>query len=512
MAADDPKGNAVSLIQQIKEEQKAANTAVNEKLMTLGGQLSETLTLVKGQQDQIKKLQDETNDKSMDHEIESGTRGLYESKRKGGFMVPSDAELYQASVGQNGLSKQQMLTMEERHLNKYIPDAGMRDRIRRFQELNDDMLLVGTMVGHKYKKSLGHNPILRIMKDTVTGRSLEIAVKALSTGGTNQGNEWIPTVFSSAYLDLVTVSLKIAALFPRINMPHSPYAIPISTSDDVAFLVGENASDDVYTEANTYPRFTPGTDNFTMTAIKFADITVFSEEVTEESVIPVLPFLRDKIVRSVANAEERATLDGDTTAVHMDNDVQIADPLGLDARRAWKGLRKLATLVSAGAATVDLSTFNILTVRSLRAKLSDAFAEDPSNLAYIINVPTLLKMINFPEVMTIEKYGNRATITTGELGNIDGIAIVTSKYMRKTLDATGVNSNGGPNTLSAMHLVNRRGFWYGDRREMAVNTVNFVISGQGLLVATRRLTFKDIYPVTTAGNGTVATGINIINP
>jgi HK97 family phage major capsid protein len=511
--AEDPKKTVFDLISEIKAEQTTSKQDVNDKLMTLGNQLSETLTLVKGQQDQIKKLQDETNDAITEHSIGKQQETLYQSKRKGGFMVPSDAEFYKAMVDQNGLSKEQMLTMEERHLNKYVPDASQRDRIRRFQELNDDVLLVTTMMGHKFKKSLGHNPVQSIMRDTTTGRALGYAVKALSTSGVTTGNEWIPTVFSSQFLDLVTVSLKVAALFPRINMPHSPYAIPISTTDDVAFLVGENASDNVYTEANTYPRFTPGTDAFTMTAIKFADITVFSEEVTEESIVPILPFLRDKIVRSQANAEERATIDGDTAAVHMDNDVQVADPQSIDARRAWRGLRRLAQLVNGGANEVDLSTFNISTVRGLRAKLSDAFAEDPTNLAYIINVPTLLRMISFPEVMTVDKYGDRrATIITGELGNIDGIAITTSKYQRKTLASTGVNTNAGPNTKSVMSLVNRRGFWYGDRREMAVNTVNFVISGQGLLVATRRMTFKDIYPVATAGNATVATGINITNP
>lgn len=496
---DDNKKTAIDLLKEIKQSRKEDS----DKLQTLATQLATAVDTIKAQSDHIKKLQDDTNDRIADRTIEQQQNNLHESKRRGGFMQPSDAEFYQSMVSEAGLTKQQMLVMEERHLDKYIPDSGMRDRVRRFQALNDEALIVGTMLSYAYKTS-----VRQVLPGTITGKALQYAAKALTTTGSGTGVEWIPTIFSTNYIDKVTVSLKVAALFQRITMPHSPYAIPIATSDDVAFFVGENTSDNVYTEANVYPKFTPGTDKFTMTAKKLAAITVFSEEVTEESIIPVLGFLQDKIVRSQANAEERCTLDGDTTGTHMDNDVSAAT----DARKAFKGLRKLTQDVAGGANWFELATFNIETVRVGRARLDDAFGENPEDLVYIINVPTLLKMINFPEVMTMDKYNGRATIVTGELGNIDGIPLITSKYQRKDLAATGVNTVGGPNTKSVLGLVNRRGFWFGDRREMAVDAVKFVISGQGLLVVSRRLEFKDIYPVASTGNKTVAFGRNITNP
>jgi HK97 family phage major capsid protein len=99
-------------------------------------------------------------------------------------------------------------------------------------------------------------------------------------------------------------------------------------------------------DANKIPTITPGTGNVTLTAKKLGCLTVFSEEVSEDFVIAIIPFLRNKLGNAIASAIERAILDGDTTATHMDNDVTAST----DARKAWIGLRKDAI---ASAATYD---------------------------------------------------------------------------------------------------------------------------------------------------------------
>ena len=109
----------------------------------------------------------------------------------------------------------------------------------------------------------------------------------------------------------------------------------------------------------------------TLTAKKLGALTVFSEEVSEDSIIAIIPFLRNKLGNAIANSVERAILDGDVTATHQDFDVTAAT----DARKAWPGIRKDCI---AGASTYDFGVAPITAsdFLTLRGKMNDAYSED----------------------------------------------------------------------------------------------------------------------------------------
>jgi HK97 family phage major capsid protein len=433
---------------------------------------------------------------------------IAETQVKAAFKANGDRN----RLGNGQLIDETGFTFDQRHvlttqeLERYY-DSTTFTHIRNMQNLADEALIIGSLLhAHAAKRGETNEPLPnRYIKSTKAYKQL-MTLRAMDTLTATEGLEWIPVEFSGQLYDIVAVSLKVAANFPMIAMPAPTFKLPIATTDDVAFLVPENITDNFLTETNKVPTLTPGTANVTLTAKKLGALTVFSEELNEDSIIAIIPFLRNKLGNAIANAIERATLDGDTTATHMDNDVTVAS----DARKAWNGIRKDCI---ASATTYDVAstagggeaTFTAQDLLRLRGLIDPAFAEDPEQLAYVVSVNSMLKMMAFTEMVTVDKLGPNATIVRGQVGRIWGAPVLTSKYARTNVAATGVNTGAGPNTLAVVYLTNKNGYIYGNRRGVTIKSAESVWSDQGLMVVTWRGDFQKLRP----GSKVSALGINV---
>jgi HK97 family phage major capsid protein len=304
--------------------------------------------------------------------------------------------------------------------------------------------------------------------------------KAMDTATTEEGLEWIPTGFSRELVRKVKLALKVAALSGRIVMPTNPFKLPIDGADAVAYLTSESTTD----SATKMTASTPGTNNVTFDAVKLACRVLVSTELEEDSVVAILPLLRDKIVQALAEAQENATINGDTDGTHMDSDVTAAT----DVRKAWDGYRRLAL----SAAEVDCSTFDIASLRAIRTAMGK-YGVNPSNLAWIAGITVFNKMLGLDEVMTVDKYGPSATILSGELAKLDGIPIIVSEFVREDLNASGVY-DGTTTDRTVLPLVYRPGFLYGDRRSITLKVSQelYMETDQDVAIATQRLDFQAV--------------------
>jgi HK97 family phage major capsid protein len=288
----------------------------------------------------------------------------------------------------------------------------------------------------------------------------------------------------------------MAALFPQINMPSNPYKLPVVASDMTPFLQTENTTDVNTSSGTQFTASTPGSTNVVFTAIKIAIRTLFSEELTEDAVFPVIDFIKNNLALTMAFGLENALLNGDTTATHMDADVTNA----ADVRKAWKGLRKLTQTAN----DVSLSTFNATQLRAMRAKMSK-FGVDPSKLAWTCSAKGLMLFLGLAEVITMEKYGDNATIVRGELARLDNIPIIVSEKMRDDLNASGVNDST-TNNKGLVLLTYVPAFLLGLRRAITVRARFDEERDQSVMVSTWRGDFEPLYPV--ASNATVVKGVN----
>lgn len=311
------------------------------------------------------------------------------------------------------------------------------------------------------------------------------------------GDEWVPTLVSPDMIDEARLGYNISGLFARIPMPSNPYVLPYNAQSLVAYLVGESTTD----TGNAATLSILGTAKVTLTAIKFGVKTQLSEELDEDSFTPIVPILMQQLVTALVEAEEYAICNGDTTATHMDADLESA---GASSRAcAWNGLRDKAITNSA---TADLGTFSAANVRSLREKLGK-FGVDPRACAFGVNAVGLNKLMGLDVVSTFEKFGANATVIKGTLAMFDGIPVVLSDAVRTGLNASGVQ-DGVTQTKTVMHLFNHRAFVIGERRGIRVRVVGGKEDIEApVMVASVRETFEQVQTRST-GNDPSVLGYN----
>ena len=321
--------------------------------------------------------------------------------------------------------------------------------------------------------------------------------KALNT---SDASDWVPTGMSSTLIDDLRLELKVAALFPTITLParSGSFDNPIRGGRKLAYLQGESTSD----SSSKYPAETVDASKVTFTAVKHALRMLFSDEMDEDSAISIMPLLRMELIQAISDAQENATINGDTTSTHMDSDVLDST----DVRKSWIGLRKHGNN-SSGNAAVDISELTTANLRSIR-KAMGRYGVNPGKNAWITGISGFIQMLSLTEVLTMDKFGSKFTVKSGQLGQFDGSPIIISEFMRQDLHTTGVHT--GSETDTEILLVHTPAFRTGEKPSgMKIETGRDIETGQNIAVASRRLDFKQVITPVGTGEETVGVGYSL---
>lgn len=402
----------------------------------------------------------------------------------------------------------------------YIHGKDMAEQIEEFKRLNDDAYLVtSVMHDHMKRKKMPNNDFGSVYKNTNLYNRIHETLngnpelkKALAVANTGQGAEWIPTGFSSQVLTTYELQLKVVALFNTISMPTNPYKLPVQISDSTGYYVPENTSD----EGTKIPASTPGTSSPSFNARKLAARVVFSEEITEDSIISVRDFTINEITKAIARAHETCHINGDRTgaagvaADHQDNAGTALFTSNYDARLAYDGLRYFA-LNQTDTSTYDMgkdapsdASMNGIQV------LGDKYAVVPSDCVWLSSVGTYLRALkSLTNIVTMDKYGPSATILKGEIMRYNGIPWVVTEYLYHNLNASGVY-DGTTTTYSMILLVNRPSFLNGTKGGITLGSVNDIETDQVKLVVKRRVDFVDPNDATATGYPQSVAGIQVL--
>lgn len=421
----------------------------------------------------------------------------------------------QAGMSRKGETSMDAETPEVSHLIKNYGRVGFNDLIHKTRPHKDDHCLRGLqersdylymLTYYKYKAMVQNRQLMANVTFDQVARSLkyfeqfqretQILQRALSTGAAGAGLEFIPSEFSAELQDRIALALRVAALHRNITMPRSPYTLPVRVAAlPMGFKVAERTTDNVMTQANMIPAMTPGTRNVQFTAVGIGALTIFSTEEEEDSIIAILPFARDELVMSLANAIETATINGSVTATHEDNDVATGTPT-TDPRTAWDGYRAMAIRPSTDT-TLSLATFDQAGLRNLRAKMGK-YGVNPDQLAMVTSPSVYLKsFLQLADVTTVDRFGNDAVVKTGQLGMFDGIPVIVSEFVRNDVAATGFNTVGGPNTTSTVNIINHAAMVYGTVRSVQVIEMPLPLTDQVALIAKSRMDFNSLHDVVT---------------
>lgn len=306
--------------------------------------------------------------------------------------------------------------------------------------------------------------------------------------GTGTGAEWQPTVLSSRLIEYVEASgdFAIANEFERIMMASSTFNIP---REDGTVTAHKGSIGGTPTESSS------PTEDTTFTAQKIIGHTKVYYEAQEDMIISAIPFIENRLVRSIARGTTDAIINGDNSTTHMDANVTLAT----DRRKLWKGLRKKCQANSwtynvAGAWTQEK-------FRKFQNEVDVAFMTEFNDLLFIFGKDSYNQIRNLTEVRTAEKYLNNATVIRGVLQDIDGIKIDLTSLLSDSINAAGVvSSTSSDNVKGQALIVYKPAFALGMKRSLMLETDKNILTQHIDVVASMRLDFQSLIKTTVTGD------------
>ncbi len=372
--------------------------------------------------------------------------------------------------------------------------------------MNDFLLLYGAALAVKEHQVYNKNTFAQAVKGTQTYELLIGELrrdrdlrKAMDTATSGEGSEWVPTLFSGQFIDDLRLSLNVAAQHPRIQMPmrSGSFTVPRQGSRMQAFLVGESTAD----SSTNIPAGTPGSGSVTFTAVKHAVTVYWSDELDEDSAVAMAPLVNAEVLQAIRDAEEDATINGDTSSTHQDSDVTASN----DIRKSWQGLRNHAG-GSSGVAAVDISSLTLSVLRSMR-KAQGRFGANPADAYWLTGVSGLVQLLALSQVETLDTFGPLFTARTGTLAMLDGSSVLVSEFIREDMNDSGVY-DGSTLTDTVILRVHAPSFWYGDKSQPKSESDRDIRTQQSFTVGSRRIDFQQVQSP-SSGEETVALGYNL---
>jgi len=292
---------------------------------------------------------------------------------------------------------------------------------------------------------------------------------------------WVAEEFSNSVIEGLELELTIPSMFKTVQMPanRQTFSIPARTADLTAYLIAPSA-EAVASSIND--------GKVTFQVQKLMAYSAISDEADAEIVAAVTDLTKAELTRSLARAQEDATVNGDTAFATANS-----------PKKMFNGLRKIGN-----ANSVDMGGLGI-TVAKINAtrKAMGKWGVNPMDLALIVNPEVYFQLVGLAEFLTVDKFGPQATIHTGVVGKIFGIDVYVTSYIANTLTTAGADGAGA--TTEAL-LVNKGYFGYSTRGGILLEKDRLITSQVNQLVASRYLDFKAMY----VGGTPIATLVNIL--
>ena len=248
--------------------------------------------------------------------------------------------------------------------------------------------------------------------------------------------------------------LVVAPNLRGISMETNVMTIPVNPEAGVATWMANTAFG---TAASAGSNATHALKEITLNAYKVATNEYVAYEEEEDSLLAIMPVIRDAMVRRVARAVDRAMLRGEGTG---------SDPV--------KGL---ANYDAVSAVTLDISGNEKTTVAKLQAMRRDlgAWGLDPSELIYIVSTEGYYDLLEDTNFLTVDKVGTIATLLTGQIGAIGNTPVIVSAEFADKAD-------GAVNAI----CFAPGNFLAGNQRGLRVDTQDLVETQRRVMVASLR--------------------------
>jgi HK97 family phage major capsid protein len=352
----------------------------------------------------------------------------------------------------------------------YSPSSD--EDVRMVQRANDDMLLLA---------SASRQPVVNL--DVYKGfrAKLDEIGKAINT---STDSNWVPTQYSPDLIETVYESTDVVRRLRRINFPQgaNTLSIPVQGTTDIGtYAAGENITDD---GGAKFTASQPNTaSSVSVTCKSIAARTVVSWEMQEDSIIPVMPFIRSNMIEQFSRNIDDAVINGDTTATHVHTGITAVN----DHRKLFDGWIDATKAVT--TANVDAVTYwnlenivkPLLYMREYAVPGETAlFVPHPiyTQMGYLTGSQGTYPYVGLIPTLTL----GQAAANTGKLpGQFYGYEVIPSAKVMSTVTSAGIY-DGSTTTYSDAFWVHLPSWLFAVKRELTISTVSRPEEGQDVLV------------------------------
>jgi len=325
---------------------------------------------------------------------------------------------------------------------------------------------------------------------------------AMDTADSGYGSQLIGAQYVRELWEAARTESRVFVLLDSFEMTDPVAYLPVEADLPEMLFVAENTIRDpsAYTPKKT------GSNRVTVTAYKFIIRQIYSGEMEEDSIIPLVPYYRRQAQLSLAHYADSAVLNGDTTTGASPDNINIdSDPVGTEKHYlAFDGMRH-AGLVDNTANQKDLA--GVITLDALMAAKGRMVDEtylqdwghptDPKDLVYVADPYTGDSIAMIDEIKAWRQFQGNSPLLNGQVGDMIGHPIISSMAVKKSLATGFVHASTG-NSYGTVQVFNRRGFKVGWRRRVRTEFERYPGLDQSTITYSLRFGFGRYSPTGAA--------------
>mgnify|MGYP003670577345 CR=1 FL=1 len=270
--------------------------------------------------------------------------------------------------------------------------------------------------------------------------------------------------FSSNVYTEMEQQLVIAPMFNRLPVDAKNFRVPVADEDtdgDVAMFKSGTYATGVGDVTNVPTSNQNTISSVDFTPHKFMATTHLAKDEEEDTVLPLLDFLRAAATRRLARAIDKSILRGTGALTGFTASPTNAITVGVGYASVIKGVAALARTasldVATGSANDKADPSDIAAARTAMGKYGLQLGND---LVYVTSIQGYNNLVTTSDFQTVDKFGPNATYLTGSVGAVYGIPIVVSEFM----DNVGTQNN------EIGCLMYKPGFMIAERRGIEIES------------------------------------------
>ena len=245
--------------------------------------------------------------------------------------------------------------------------------------------------------------------------------------------------FSSNIYTEMEQQLIIAPMFNRMAVDARNFRVPVADEDtdgDVAMFASGTFSTGINDQARV-----PASNQNTITSVdftphKFMASTHLAKDEEEDTVLPLIDFLRAAATRRLARSIDKSILRGTGALGGFNQAPSAAVTRKTGMASVIKGVSQLANDIGGlnhdtGGATAATAA-SIASARTLLGKYGLQLGND---LVYLTTVEGYNSLVASADFKTVDSFGPNATFLTGSVGAVFGIPIAITEFLDETAGA-----------------------------------------------------------------------------